>query len=124
MTWPPRVGELLPRAREAFDVQKKLAGYSLNMSHEHGGPKALGFKLILGITLDDLDYLARSIEAGIVFAPIESVRFNPPHGVNCSVVVPVRGLHEKSMRIVDVRTVWELVRQDAPPRLVSAFPRP
>jgi len=67
-----------------LDVQKKLAGYSLNMSHEHGGPKALGFKLILGIVLDDLDYLAHSIEVGILVAPIESVRLNLPHGVNCS----------------------------------------
>jgi hypothetical protein len=55
MTWPPRAGELLPNAGEAFGVREKLAGYSLNVSHEHGGPKALGFKLILGILRDDLN---------------------------------------------------------------------
>jgi hypothetical protein len=94
------------------------------MRHEDGGPKARGFKLILGITLDDLDYLAHSIEVEILTAPIESVRVNPPHGVNCIVVVPILGLHEKSTRIVNVRTAWEIAKQCAPPRLVSAFPRP
>ncbi len=105
-------------------MRKKLAGYSLNMSHEHDGPKAQGFKLILGIKLDDLDYLAHSIEIGVLTAAVESVRINPPHGVNCIVVIPVQGLHEKSTRVVNVRTAWEIAEHGAPPRLVSAFPRP
>lgn len=124
MTWPPKAGELLPRAGDAFGVRKKLASYSLNMSHEFGGPKALGFRLILGITLDDLDYLAHAIKVGILTAPIESVRINPPHGINCIVVLLVRGLHEKSTRLVEVRTAWEIANFSARPRLVSAFPRP
>jgi hypothetical protein len=124
MPCPPRAGELLPRAREAFGVRKKLAGYSLNMSNEGGRPKAQGFKQILGITLDDLDYLAASIKTGVITAPVESVRANPPHGINCIVVVPIRGLNEKSARIIDVRTVWEIAGPGTPPRLVSAFPRP
>ena len=124
MTWPPKVGEPLPRADEAFGVHEKLAGYSLNVTHEDGGPKARGFRSILGITLDDLDYLAHSIEVGVLATPVGSVRANPPHGANCIVVIPVRGLGEKSARIVDVRTVWEIAKQGARPRLVSAFPRP
>lgn len=105
-------------------MRKKLAGYSLNVGHEHGGPKALGFRLILGITVDDLEHLAHSIEIGILSTRVGSVRANPPHGINCIVVVPVQGLNEKSARIVDVRTVWEIADQGAQPRLVSAFPRP
>jgi hypothetical protein len=105
-------------------VRRKLADYSLNMSHEHGGSKAQGFKVILGIKLYDLDYLAHSIEIGVLAAAVESVRINSPHGINCIVVIPVRGLHEKSRRIVDVRTAWEIAEDGAPPRLVSAFPRP
>jgi hypothetical protein len=34
------------------------------------------------------------------------VRNNPPHGINCVVAVPVRGLVSKSERVVAVRTVW------------------
>jgi hypothetical protein len=124
MTWLPKVGEPLPRAAEAIGIRAKLANYSLNLSHEDGGPKARGFKLILGITLDDLEYLAKSIEFKVLTAPVESVRPNTPHGVNRIVVVPVQGLDEKSARIVDVRTAWELADRSAPPRLVSAFPRP
>ncbi len=124
MSWPPKIGEPLPGAENAFGVRKKLADYSLNLNHEDGRPKARGFNLILGITLDDLDHLARSIKVEILTAPIDSVRRNPLHGVNCIVELPVHGIHEKSGRIVNVRTVWEIVRYGAPPRLVSAFPRP
>jgi hypothetical protein len=105
-------------------LRRKLSDYSLNLRHRDGGPKARGFQAILGITLDDLGYLAQSIEIGILTAQIESVRANPPHGCNCIVVVPVRGLHDKSGRIVNVRTAWEIAELGAPPRLVSAFPRP
>ena len=90
-------------------MRRKLTDYSLNRDHEAGGPKARGFELILGITLDDVEHLAQSIEAEILTAGVESVRPNPPHGVNCIVVVPVRGLRGKSARIVSVRTAWEIV---------------
>jgi hypothetical protein len=115
---------LLPRAGDVLGVRRKLAVYSLNMTHEDGGPKALGFKSILGITLGDLDYLTHSIEVGVRATPVESVRANPPHGFNCIVVVRVQGLHEKRARITDVRTAWQVVDRGARPRLVSAFPRP
>jgi hypothetical protein len=39
-----------PRAEDAFGIQEKLAGYSLNPHHEDGGPKARSFGRILGIT--------------------------------------------------------------------------
>jgi hypothetical protein len=111
-------------AEDALGLQEKLADYSLNVEHEDGGPKARGFKLILGITLEDLDYLENSIRIGILTAPVEAVRDNAPHGLNCVVTVAVQGLGVKSSRIVDVRTVWEITGHGAPPRLVNAFPRP
>jgi hypothetical protein len=39
-TPPPSVGELLPRADEAFGLHRKLATYSLDIAHKKGGPKA------------------------------------------------------------------------------------
>jgi hypothetical protein len=124
MHWPPRVGELLPRAAEPIGMRPKLAGYSLNRSHETGGPKAEGFLSILGITLDAIDYLEREIRGGILIMPISAVRNNPPHGVNCVVEIPVRGLDSKAARVVVVRTIWGVADREQQPRLVNAFPKP
>jgi hypothetical protein len=119
--WPPRVGELLPGGAEAFGVRYKLEMYSLDIAHKDGGPKALGFKVILGITIDAIDYLEAQIMAGIVLTSVTEVRENPPWGIKCAVIVPVRGLGEKSTRVVDVTTVWQFDKPYAPPRLVTAY---
>jgi hypothetical protein len=58
---PPAPGELLPRAAEAFGVRVKLETYSLDIAHKDGGPKAKGFKRILGITIEDIGYLEGAI---------------------------------------------------------------
>jgi hypothetical protein len=72
-------------------VREKLVGYSLNMSHEYGGPKARGFELILGITIRDIDYLEAVILDGILVTGVRSVRPNPPFGFNCVVELPCGG---------------------------------
>jgi hypothetical protein len=122
--WPPSEGELLPRGAEAVGVRHKLATYSLDSTHEDGGPKARGFERILGVTIEDIDYLAEAIEAGILDTAVSQVRDNPPHGINCVVDIPVRGIHAASERVIDVRTAWLIADATAPPRLVSAYPRP
>ena len=121
--WLPRIGKPLPRAAEAIGVREKLAGYSLDANHEHGGPKARGFELVLGITLGDVDYLELEIRTGILMMPVSAVRDNTPWGIKCVVEVPVRGLGEKRRRSAGVRTVWAYDGPGAPPRLVSAFLR-
>jgi hypothetical protein len=120
----PAVGELLPRAAEAFGVRCKLATYSLDLAHKDGGPKALGFKLILGIALTNIDYLVGAIQTGILLAPVSSVRDKSPWGINCVVTVPVRGFREKNDRVVNVKTAWRVAGPGAPPQLVSAYCRP
>jgi hypothetical protein len=47
------VGDLLPRAAEAFGVRYKLETYSLDVTNKAGAPKARGFELILGIRIED-----------------------------------------------------------------------
>ena len=78
----PTVGELLPRAAEAFGVRYKLETYTLDITHKDGGPKARGFLVILGITLRDIDYLEAEIMAGILDAQTitspPTIAFNPP----------------------------------------------
>jgi hypothetical protein len=118
---PPTIGDVLPRADEVHGIETKLAAYCLNLDHEVGGPKALGFLQILGIKLDDADYLAEELRAGVRVARISDVRDNGPFGILCEVRVPVRGLRDRSDRIVAVTTSWELRDADDRPRLVTAY---
>lgn len=124
VSWPPEVGEPLPRAAEATGVHEKLAAYSLNVENVRGASKARSFERILGITLEHIDQLEAAIRSGILATAVGSIRDNSPHGTNCVVDVPVHSVGEKRERIVNVRTVWELTGEDAPPRLVTAYPRP
>jgi hypothetical protein len=121
---PPVVGELLPRAAEAFGVRYKLATYSLDVTHKRGGPKARGFERILGITIEAIDYLETQILARVLETPISEIRDNSPYGVKCTIDMPIGGIGAKADRTVNVRTVWAFDHPDAPPRLVNAYPKP
>lgn len=121
---PPAVGELLPRVDDAFGVRYKLATYSLDTTHDSGGPKARGFELILGITIEAIDYLEGQIMARIRDTPISSIRDNPPYGLSCVVDMPIRGIGAHGQRLINVRTTWEIAALGDPPRLVSAYPKP
>lgn len=120
----PAVGELLPRAAEASGVRYKLDTYSLNTASEMGAPKARGFDLILGITIEAIGYLEGQIMARVLDTPIREVRDNTPYGLKCTVDMPISGIGAKADRAINVRTVWALDSPGAPPRLVSAYPKP
>ncbi len=92
MSWPPTIGERLPHVYGAFGIREKLIAYRLNVDHEVGAPKARGVQRVLGIGVADVDYLSDVLRAGILEAPITSVRDNAPFGVLCEVRVPVLGL--------------------------------
>jgi hypothetical protein len=102
----------------------KLLTYSLDLSHEVGGAKAQGFARLLGITLASLDYLETELHRAVREVPISSVRRNRGGGLNCVIEFPLRGRGNFADRIVNVKTVWELIEPCLPPRLVTAFPRP
>jgi hypothetical protein len=121
VSWPPLVGDPLPRAAEAYGITEKLVTYSLNLDHRSGGPKAKGFAQILGITLADVAYLANTLRTGVLDAAITEVRGNAPYGLLCEVCVSVAGLREKNGRVVSVKTSWELRHADDLPRLVTAY---
>jgi filamentous hemagglutinin len=124
MPWPPRVGEPLPRAAGAIGIRRKLIDYSLNPTHERGGAKARGFQQILGITVEDADYLESEIRAGILIEPVTSIRPAIPTGFNFLVEVPIRGIGAKSNRLISVRTAWLLSEPGAFPRMTTAFLKP
>lgn len=105
-------------------MRRKLATYSLDKTHDDGGPKARGFELILGITIQDIDYLEAVLRAGILVTPISAVRMRAPYGVHCEVRVPVRGLGVKRHRTIDALTGWEHAAPRAAPRMTTAYLRP
>ncbi|MFI5005664.1 MAG: DUF6883 domain-containing protein [Solirubrobacterales bacterium] len=117
----PAVGEMLPRAAEAFGVRSKLETYSLDVTNEVGAPKARGFSLILGITIEAIEYLEAQIMARVLDTPVCEVRENPPWGVNCVIDMPIRGIGAKADRVANVRTAWIVSTPGGPPRLVSAY---
>jgi hypothetical protein len=119
--WPPIVGDRLPRAAEAFGITEKLVTYSLNFDHPVGGPKAKGFQQILVIVVADVDYLAHTLRTGVLTAVITEVRDKASLGVSCGLHVPVRGLRDRSHRVVSVKTGWHLGHAEDRPRLVTAY---
>jgi hypothetical protein len=121
VSWPPQIGELLPRPEEAYGVHEKLAGYSLNREHADGRHKAVLFEAVLDISAADVDYLAGSLIAGITDTPVRAVRENAPHGYLCEVRISVRGLRARSDRTAPVLTAWEIAWDGDAPRLVTAM---
>lgn len=121
VSWPPQIDEPLPRAEIAFGIRSKLVAYSLAPDHPAGGPKARGFAVVLGITAEDVDHLVAEIEANLSACRVSAIRANPPYGYLCEVRVPVRGLGDLRERRVEVVTSWELLADDAAPRLVTAY---
>ena len=121
---PPTAGELLPRGAEAFGLRYKLETYSLDVTHEKGGPKARGFELILGITIDAIDYLEAQILARVLDTPASDVRDSPPYGVKYVIDIQVPGIGAKADRVATVRTAWIISAPGDPPRLVTAYPNP
>ncbi len=120
MTWPPKIGEPLPRVQHSYGIHEKLVGYSLKLGHPSGGEKANGFARVLAITTDDLEYLAEALLTGARTIPISTIRDRREQGLLCQVVVPVRGLADRADRVANVLTVWEIRWDGDPPRLVTA----
>ncbi len=102
-------------------MRVKLSTYSLDPAHRVGGDKARAFELVLGITIRDIGYLEGAIQTGVLVVAVSAVRDGVTGGFNCAVEVPVRGRGEKSGRMVEVRTAWELTDAAAAPRLVTAY---
>jgi hypothetical protein len=121
VSWPPRIGELLPHGAQAIGVRDKLQRYALNAEHERGRHKARLFSSILGITLERIDYLEGAIQTGVLAVGVSAAR-GTPWGISCVVDVPVRGVGAKGGRVVDVRTAWLLRGAGAAPSLTSAYP--
>jgi len=105
-------------------VRKKLLAYSLDIAHQHGGPKARGFERILGITVEHVDHLEGEIRAGILTEPVSAIRAAIPTGFSCVVEVKVRGLRPEKRASGHGKNSRLLTGPGAPPRMTTAFPKP
>jgi hypothetical protein len=123
MPWPPRKDELLPRRDEPIGIEEKLRDYSLDLDHMDGGPKANGFLVMLGISLECIEYLEDQIRAGIATTPISTVKFGAPGTVICTVQFQIAGFGRYIERTASLRTNWELAGPLERPRMTNAFLR-
>jgi hypothetical protein len=121
VSWPPELGEPLPRASEPTGIYEKLVAYCLNVNHIVGAAEARGFQHVLEIGPGDADYLAAVLADALPDARISQVRDNEPFGVLCEIRVPIAGLRERRERVATVITSWELRHALDRPRLVTAY---
>jgi hypothetical protein len=119
VSWPPQIGELLPRAEDAHGVHEKLLNYSLKAGHPRG--KAEAFARALGVTADGLEYVAEVLLSGVRTTPLSGIRAAGVHGFHCEVIVEARGLRDRADRVANVLTAWEIRWDGDPPRLITAY---
>lgn len=117
----PPVGEPLPASRRGVWDTREAGWLSLDKSHTDGGPKAKGFETILGIAIEDIDYLDR---AAILLTPVSASYMRPPYGVHCEVRVPIGGLGDNGDRTVEAITGWEYAEPGDPLRMTTAYLKP
>jgi len=114
VSWPPKIGELLPRAADAWSEAHKWSEWIL--AERGHGPE---WAKVLHVGLDDLDLIWEAIAAAVLVEPVSRILDRGEHGLNCRVDVRLT-IAERS---APIRTVWNYQGPGAAPRLVSAYPR-
>lgn len=114
MSWPPKIGEPLPRADDVWSEAHKWSDWIL-AECGHGPELAR----VLHVGLEDVDVLWDVIVERIRVALVTGVRDLGPHGLNCHVDVVLT----IADRTANIRTVWNYEGPGAAPRLVSAYPK-
>lgn len=107
----------LPNADRADIDLNKLTGYSLNSRHDDGKHKAYVFKRVLGLTIDDAEWLLQRI-AEILSTDHEAIPDKlDRHGQRYHVDFELR----TDVGEATIRTVWMIRAGETHPRLVSCY---
>jgi hypothetical protein len=109
----PTTGQPMPRAPDAYATPEKWPGWIL-AAHGHGGDWARVFRA----GADDSERIWNAISAAVLETPVSVVRDRAPFGVVCGVEV-VLTINDRTARVA---TAWHFTRDDAAPRLVTAYP--
>ena len=112
MSWPPNVGEPLPRAGDAWYEQIKLEGWIL--AERGHGPE---WKRVFHVGVEDSGRVWQAIAMAVPHTRVATVRDRGADGIVCGVEVerPIGG------RTAPVTLSWHYANEVAAPRLVTAY---
>lgn len=109
----------LQNAERAVVDPRKLTDYSLNLSHKEGKHKARVFQQVLGLTLEDTDWLRESLEEAVRTYPavfMSQNAFGRQYRIDFSVT--------RRGRTAMIRSGWIIMNGEDFPRLTTCFIRP
>jgi hypothetical protein len=112
--WPPRIGEPLPRAGDAWCTEVKLVGWVLG---EDG--HADQWERVFHAGEEDASLIWELIAEAVLTAPITELRGG---GIAASYGVLIELTIKR--RFAPVLTAWHYAGEGAAPRLVTAYPKP
>jgi hypothetical protein len=115
MAWPPKAGEPLPRAAEAWCAREKWTNWILA---EVGHGTEWGH--VFHVESEQWEAVWEAIAAAVIGALIETVRNLGALGVSCGMTVEL----EIEGRTASAITAWHYGAEGDAPRLVTAYPRP
>ncbi len=109
----PEVGQPMPRAADA--TGEKWRGWIL-AARGHG-PE---WERVFDVGLYDSERIWGAITPAVLDARVSTIRDRAPHGVVCGAEITLT-INE---RTASVATSWHYADEEAPPRLVTAYPIP
>jgi hypothetical protein len=112
VSWPPKVGEPLPRAAEAWCVEAKWTDWVLA---ERG--HAQEWSRVFHVDPADRERVWEAIATASLTASIETAR-ETPGGIICGVLAEI-AIGERTARVM---FVCDYASEHATPRLVTAYP--
>ena len=112
MNWPPKVGDPLPRAEDAWYEQIKLEGWIL--AERGHGPE---WQRVFEVGVEDSGRVWRAIAMAVPQARVATMRDRGAEGIVCGVEVEVT----IGERTAPVTLSWHYADASAPPRLVTAY---
>jgi hypothetical protein len=115
MGWPPKVGDELPRAADAWCVEEKWTAWILAV-HGHG-PE---WRAVLGVEAGEWERAWEALREAVQEATVRTVRLPEAGGVACGVDVDLA----IGARSAPVTSAWHYEQEGAAPRLVTAYPTP
>lgn len=113
MPWPPKVGDPLPRAEEAWCTRSKLIDWILG---ERG--HADEWRQVFRVDAEDAAIVWESISGAVLKTPIKEER-----GKGIAVSYGVLAKLAINGRIALVLSAWHYEDARAAPRLVTAYPK-
>jgi hypothetical protein len=112
--WPPKAGELLPRAAAGYSEPEKWDWILAERGHGQEWAQ------VFHIEHDDAQRLWDAIAHAILATPIYRVIDRGQYGLVCGVEATLT----LNGRTATVLISWHYASSSSPPRLITAYPRP